>query len=69
MGWMEGYGVPGFLLYPILLEIILPLFVIMAIGQEYSGLLAVFCIVTAFIFHFDFSDQIQKILFLKNIGL
>ena len=29
MGWMEGYGVPGFLLYPtIALEIILPLFVI-----------------------------------------
>mgnify|MGYP006218824333 CR=1 FL=1 len=30
ISWMEGYGVPGFLLYPtIALEIILPLFVIM----------------------------------------
>ena len=29
ISWMEGYGVPGFLLYPtIALEIILPLFVI-----------------------------------------
>uniref|UniRef100_UPI000AD06D49 DoxX family protein n=1 Tax=Pelagibacter ubique TaxID=198252 RepID=UPI000AD06D49 len=29
ISWMEGYGVPGFLLYPtIVLEIILPIFVI-----------------------------------------
>ena len=29
MGWMEGFGIPGFLLYPtIILEIILPLFII-----------------------------------------
>ena len=71
MGWMEGYGVPGFLLYPaIALEIILPLFVIIGYQARISaGLLAIFCILTAFIFHFDFSDQIQKILFLKNIGL
>ena len=29
MSWMEGFGIPGFLLYPtIALEIILPLFII-----------------------------------------
>ena len=27
------------------------------------------CILTAFIFHFDFTDQTQFILFLKNVGL
>ena len=71
MGWMEGYGVPGFLLYPVIaLEIILPLFIIIGYRARLSaGLLAIFCLITAFIFHFDFSDQIQKILFLKNIGL
>ena len=71
MGWMEGYGVPGFLLYPtIALELVLPMFVIIGYQARISaGLLAIFCIVTAFLFHFDFSDQIQKILFLKNIGL
>ena len=71
MGWMEGYGVPGFLLYPaIAFEIILPLFIILGYRARLSaGLLAIFCLITAFIFHFDFSDQIQKILFLKNIGL
>ena len=51
MGWMEGYGVPGFLLYPtIVLEIILPLFVIIGYNARISaGLLAIFCLITAFI--------------------
>ena len=71
MSWMEGYGVPGFLLYPtIALEIILPLFVIIGYNARISaGLLAIFCTITAFLFHFDFSDQGQTISFLKNIGL
>ena len=68
---MDGYGVPGFLLYPaIVLEIILPIFVIIGYNARISaGLLAIFCIVTAFLFHFDFSDQGQTISFFKNIGL
>ena len=68
---MEGFGVPGFLLYPaIALEIILPLFVIIGYNARISaGLLAIFCIITAFLFHFDFSNQGQTISFLKNIGL
>ena len=71
MGWMEGYGVPGILLYPtIFLEIVLPLFIIIGYYARISaGLLAFFCLITAFIFHNDFSDQIQLILFFKNLGL
>ena len=71
MGWMEGYGVPGILLYPtIAVEIILPLFVIVGYKARVSaGLLAIFCIATAFLFHFDFVDQMQTIAFLKNLGL
>ena len=71
MGWMEGYGVPGFLLYPaIALEIILPFFIIIGYRARLSaGLLAIFCLMTAFLFHFDFSDQSQLVSFLKNIGL
>ena len=71
MSWMEGYGVPGFLLYPtIALEIILPVFVIIGYYARISaGILAIFCIVTAFLFHFDFSDQGQTISFFKNISL
>ena len=71
MSWMEGFGIPGMLLYPtIVLEIILPLFIIVGYKAQLSaGLLAIFCITTAFIFHFDFNDQMQTIAFLKNIGL
>tara|TARA_B110001450_G_C17453396_1_gene413018 strand:+ start:106 stop:492 length:387 start_codon:yes stop_codon:yes gene_type:complete len=71
MGWMEGFGLPGLLLYPtIILEIILPLFIIIGYQARLSaGLLAIFCIATAFIFHYDFADQIQTIAFLKNVGL
>ena len=71
MGWMEGYGIPGFLLYPtIALEIILPLFIIIGYNARLSaGLLALFCLSTAFVFHSDFADQMQLIAFLKNVGL
>ena len=71
MSWMEGFGIPGFLLYPaIVLEIILPLFIIIGYRARISaGLLAIFCLVTAFFFHLDFVDPMQKIAFLKNIGL
>ena len=71
MGWMESFGVPGFLIYPaIALEIILPVLVIVGYYAKISaGILAIFCLITAFIFHFDFSDQTQLVSFLKNIGL
>ena len=71
MDWMEGFGVPGFLIYPaIILEIILPIFVIVGFRARVSaGLLAIFCLATAFIFHLDFSNQMQLVSFLKNIGL
>ena len=71
MSWMQGFGVPGFLLYPaIALEIILPLFVIIGYQARIAAsLLATFCIATAFVFHFDFVDQMQTISFLKNLGL
>ena len=71
MDWMEGFGVPGFLIYPaIILEIILPIFVIVGFRARMSaGLLAIFCLATAFIFHLDFSNQMQLVSFLKNIGL
>ena len=71
MSWMEGYNISGFLLYPaIVLEIILPLFIIIGYQAKLSAsLLAIFCIATAFIFHYDFSDQTQIIAFLKNISL
>ena len=71
MSWMEGFGIPGILLYPtIALEIILPLCIIIGYkARIIAGLLAIFCLATAFIFHLDFVDPMQKIAFLKNVGL
>ena len=71
VNWMEGFGVPGFLLSPtIALEIILPILIIVGYHTRLAAtLLALFSIVTAFIFHSNFADQMQMISFLKNIGL
>ena len=71
MSWMEGFGLPGFLIYPaIVIEIVLPVLVIVGYQARIAaGILAIFCLMTAFIFHFDFSNQMQLVSFLKNIGL
>jgi putative oxidoreductase len=69
--WMEGFGLPGFLIYPaIVIEIVLPVLVIVGYqARVAAGILSIFCLMTAFIFHFDFSNQMQLVSFLKNIGL
>ena len=71
MSWMEGFGVPGFLLWPtIILEILLPLFIIIGYQTKLSAtVLAIFSLATAIIFHSDFNNQMQIIAFLKNLGL
>ena len=71
VGWMEGYGIPGVLLIPaIIIEIIFPILIIVGYQTRIaaSGLL-LFSLLTAFIFHLDFSNQMQVIAFLKNVGL
>ena len=71
MGWMESFGVPGLLIFPaIAVELILPVLIIVGYqARVAAGILAIFCLATAFLFHFDFSNQSQLISFLKNIGL
>ena len=71
ISWMEGFGIPGFLLAPtIVLEIILPLLIIIGYKTKIAAVfLAVFCVATAVIFHLDFGDQMQTIQLLKNFGL
>ena len=55
MSWMEGFNIPGFLLYPtIILELLLPLFIIIGYKARLAAsILSFFCIATAFIFHFN----------------
>ena len=71
VGWMEGFGIPGILLIPaIILEIVGPILIIFGYKAKIAaGLLSLFCIATALIFHNDFSDQMQLGSFLKNIAL
>ena len=71
VGWMEGFGIPGILIIPaIILEIVGPILIILGYKAKIAaGFLGLFCIATAFIFHNDFSDQMQLGSFLKNIAL
>ena len=69
--WMESFGMPEILIIPaIILEVIGPILIIIGYKARIAaGCLSLFCIVTAIIFHNDFSDQMQFTSFLKNIAL
>ena len=69
--WMESFGMPSIFLIPtIALEIVAPICIIIGYKVKLSAaLLSLFCIATAVIFHNDFSNQIEFISFMKNIGL
>ena len=71
VGWIESFGMPGILIIPaIILEVIGPILIIIGYKARIAaGFLSLFCIVTAIIFHNDFSDQMQFTSFLKNIAL
>ena len=71
VGWMESFGLPGFLLIPaIILEILAPMLIIIGYQTRIAAAaLSLFCLSTAIIFHNDFSDQMQFIAFMKNIAL
>ena len=71
IGWMESFGMPGILVIPaIILEIAGPVLIIIGYKTKLAaGLLSLFCIATAFIFHNDFANQMQLTSFLKNIAL
>ena len=71
ISWMESFGMPGMFLIPaIILEVAGPILIIIGYKTKLaSGLLSLFCIATAIIFHNDFDDQMQFTSFLKNIAL
>jgi len=70
-GYMEAMGVPGILLWPtIAFEIGSGLCILLGFQTRLVAVvLAGFSLVTAFIFHHNFADQTQQIMFLKNLGL
>jgi len=70
-GYMDSVGVPGALLpLVIAFEIFGALAIIVGFQTRLVAFaLAGFSILTALIFHFDFGDRMQAIIFLKNFGL
>lgn len=70
-GYLAMGGLPGFLAWPaILFEIAVGLSMILGFQARIMGLLAAgFCVVTALLYHNNFADQMQMIMFLKNLGL
>lgn len=70
-GYMEAFGLPGILLAPtIVFEIGAGAALLLGLGTRYVAvLLAGFTLVTALVFHRDFADQVQQIMFLKNVAM
>jgi putative oxidoreductase len=69
--YMEAMHVPGALLWPtILFEIGAGLLVVVGYRTRIvATLVAGFCLLAAAIFHNHFSDQIDMIMFLKNLAI
>ena len=70
-GYMQSMGVPTLFLWPtILLEIFGGIALIVGYRTAIAAVaLALFSIVAAVLFHSDFGDKIQMILFMKNIAM
>ncbi len=70
-GYMESQGVPGALLpLVIVLEVAAPLLVVLGWHTRLAALaLAGFSILAAVLFHANFTDQMQMIMFMKNIAI
>ena len=69
--YMEDYGVPGILFIPaVIVEILFPLLLIVGYKTKLAALvMALFTLTVTIIFHTDFGDGMQLILFLKNLAI
>ena len=71
LGYMESKGVPGGLL-PIVIFVEIAGAIAVIVGWQarlFALLLAGFCILAALFFHMDFSNQVQTIMFMKNLAI
>ena len=69
--YMEDYGVPGVLLFPsIVLEIVFPILLIVGYKTRFSAsIMALFTLTVAIIFHTNFENQMELIIFLKDFAI
>jgi len=69
--YMEDYGVSGILLFPsIVLEIVFPILLIVGYKTRFSAsIMALFTLTVAIIFHTNFENQMELIIFLKDFAI
>lgn len=70
-GYMQMMGVPSLLLWPtIALEVLGGIAIAIGFKTQYASFaLAGFSVLAAVLFHANFADKMQMILFLKNIAM
>lgn len=70
-GYMSSVGVPDWLLLPVIaLEVAGGIAIVLGWQTRIVSLvLAGFCLLAALLFHANFQDQMQMILFLKNVAI
>ena len=69
--YMEDYGVPEILFFhSIILEILFPILLIIGYKTRFSAsIMALFTLTVALIFHTNFDNQMELIIFLKDIAI
>ena len=69
--YMESAGIPGMLLPAVIgLEVLGGIAILIGFQTRITAaMLAAFTLVAAIIFHSDFSQQMQSILFMKNVAI
>ena len=69
--YMEDYGVPEILFFPsIILEVLFPILLIIGYKTRFSAsIMALFTLTVAIIFHTNFENQMELIIFLKDIAI
>ena len=69
--YMEDYGVPEILFFPsVILEVLFPILLIIGYKTRFSAsIMALFTLTVALIFHTNFENQMELIMFLKDIAI
>ena len=69
--YMEDYGVPEILFFPsVILEVLFPILLIIGYKTRFSAsIMALFTLTVALIFHTNFENQMELIIFLKDIAI
>ncbi|OZG71924.1 hypothetical protein BTA51_18125 [Hahella sp. CCB-MM4] len=70
-GYMQAFGIPGMMLPVVILaEIGLGILIVIGFQTRLAALLlAGFTLMAALVFHSNFDDQMQSILFMKNLAV